>query len=230
MSKPLRDADEVVTRHGALARALARRFRGRGEPIEDLEQVAMIGLIKAWDRFDPERGSRFESFASVTILGELKRHLRDKAWTVRVPRALQETSLRVGRATEELSQRLGRSPSIAELAAELGVNREDVLESLQVGSAYAPASLDAPMGEDESGSLHELIGGDDHMLELAGRWSEAAEQLGKLDARSQQILYLRFFEGKSQTEIAGEVGISQMHVSRLLRRSLNSIRRGADLG
>ncbi|MBT8202348.1 MAG: SigB/SigF/SigG family RNA polymerase sigma factor [Acidimicrobiia bacterium] len=220
------DSTEVVERHGDLARALARRFRGRGEPIEDLEQVAMIGLLQAWDRFDPDHGSRFESFASVTIVGELKRHLRDKAWTVRVPRGLQEASLRVGRATGELSQRLKRSPTISEVAAETGLTDEEVIEALQVGSAYTPASLDAPVGEDDGGVLHELIGDEDEMLEMAGRWSDAAEQLAALDGRSRKIIYLRFFQDQSQSDIAEQLGISQMHVSRLLRRSLDAIRSG----
>lgn len=220
------DPDDVVVKHGGLARGLARRFQGRGEPIEDLEQVAMIGLLQARDRFDPDHGSQFESFAAVTITGELKRHLRDKAWTVRVPRGLQEASLRVGRATDELSQSLGRSPSVAEVATKTDLTYEEVIEALQVGSAYAPASLDAPVGDGESDVLHDLVGQDDEMLEMAGRWTEAAEQIQKLDRRSRRILYLRFFAGLSQTEIAAELGISQMHVSRLLKHSLDSIRAG----
>lgn len=218
------DREQIVEEHGGLARGLARRFQGRGEPLDDLEQVAMIGLIKAADRFDPDHGSRFESFAAVTIMGELKRHLRDKAWTVRVPRGLKEASRQVNRAIDELGQQLGRSPSVREVAAHLGVSDESVIEALQVGSAYTPASLEMPVGDDDAATLGDFVGSEDETLEMSGRWADATSALEALDERERHIVYARFFEGKTQSEIAADLGMSQMHVSRLLRKSLDQLR------
>lgn len=218
------DREQVVAEHGGLARGLARRFQGRGEPLEDLEQVAMIGLLKAADRFDPEHGSRFESFAAVTIMGELKRHLRDKAWTVRVPRGLKENSRLVSRATEELNQQLSRSPTVKEVADHLDMSEELVIEALQVGSAYTPASLETPVGDDDGATLGDFVGQPDATLEMSGRWADATDALAEMDERARQILYARFFEGKTQSEIAADLGMSQMHVSRLLRRALDELR------
>lgn len=218
------DREQIVEEHGGLARGLARRFQGRGEPLDDLEQVAMIGLIKAADRFDPDHGSRFESFAAVTIMGELKRHLRDKAWTVRVPRGLKEASRQVNRAIDELGQQLGRSPSVREVAAHLGVSDESVIEALQVGSAYTPASLEMPVGDDDAATLGDFVGSEDETLEMSGRWADATSAIEALDERERHIVYARFFEGKTQSEIAADLGMSQMHVSRLLRKSLDQLR------
>lgn len=209
-----------------LARGLARKYRRSGEELEDLEQVAMYGLIQAAERFDADHGSRFESFASVTIMGELKRHLRDKAWTVRVPRGLKETSRRVTRATDELRQSLMRAPTTAEIASALEISEEEVLEALQIGSAYMPTSLNTPLGTDEGDGdeLISMLGSEDELLEMSARWSDAAGALASLDDRSRHILYLRFFVGQSQSEIADALEISQMHVSRLLKRALDTVR------
>ncbi len=219
------ERNELVTAHLGLARGLARKYRRSGEELEDLEQVAMYGLIQAAERFDAALGNRFESFAAATIMGELKRHLRDKAWTVRVPRGLKETSRRVARATDELRHKLMRSPTTAEIAAALDISEELVLESLQIGSAYMPTSLNAPLGEDGDGDeLISLLGGEDELLEMTARWGDASGALAALDERSRHILYLRFFAGETQSEIADTIGISQMHVSRLLRQALDSVR------
>ena len=224
MTEQAIDRDRAVTEYAGLASGLARRFRGRGEPLEDLEQVAMMGLVFAADRFDPEHGSRFESFAAVTIIGELKRHLRDKAWTIRVPRSLKERSRLVNDKIDELRQKGGRSPSIHEVAEALDISDEDVIEALQVGSAYTPASLAMPVGEDDGATLGDMIGAEDQLLEMSGRWGEASAALQELPERERSILYLRFFQGLTQNEIADQLQISQMHVSRLLRKALDQLR------
>ncbi len=218
--------DELVTAYRPLAERLARRFRGRGEAYDDLVQAASIGLINAVDRFDPEYGVKFTTYATRTIVGELKRHLRDRAWSVRVPRGLQEAALEAGRTKEMLSHRLGRSPTIAELAAEMGVSDDDVVEALEAGGAYTAASLDRPLDstDDAGATVGDRIGGEDPSLALADRWPDVADAVRALPERERLILYLRFYEDRTQTEIAEHVGISQMHVSRLLRRSLSALR------
>jgi RNA polymerase sigma-B factor len=213
--------DELVRRHRGLAEAIARRFRGRGEP-EDLAQVASLALVKAVDRYDPGRGVPFAAFASTTIVGELKRHLRDTVWAVRVPRTLQETGLEVGRAVESLTQRLGRSPTIAEVARAIDRTEDEVLEGLEVGTALEAVSLDAPAG-DETGPTREF-GAHDDAMELVEAWTDVAGAIGQLPERERRILHLRFFRGMSQSAIAQELGISQMHVSRLLARTLAQLR------
>lgn len=213
--------DELVRRHQGLAEAIARRFRGRGEP-EDLAQVASLALVKAVDRYDPGRGVPFAAFASTTIVGELKRHLRDTVWAVRVPRTLQEVGLEVGRAVESLTQRLGRSPTIPEVAEAIGRTEDEVLEGLEVGTALEAVSLDAPAG-DEPGPVREL-GARDEAMELVEAWTDVADAIRRLPERERRILHLRFFRGMSQSAIAQEVGISQMHVSRLLARTLGRLR------
>ncbi len=217
---------ELVTSYRPLAERLARRFRGRGEAYDDLVQAASIGLINAVDRFDPDYGVKFTTYATRTIVGELKRHLRDRAWSVRVPRGLQEAALEVGRARETLAHRLGRSPTIAELAQEMGVTDDEVVEALEAGGAYTAASLDRPLDSDDDGgaTVGDRIGVEDESLALADRWPDVAEAVRSLPERERTILYLRFYEGRTQTEIAEHVGISQMHVSRLLRKSLASLR------
>ncbi|MBT8200297.1 MAG: SigB/SigF/SigG family RNA polymerase sigma factor [Acidimicrobiia bacterium] len=224
------ERNELVTAHMGLARGLARKYRRSGEELEDLEQVAMYGLIQAAERFDANHGSRFESFASVTIMGELKRHLRDKAWTVRVPRGLKETSRRVTRVSDELRQTLMRSPTTAEIAEVLDIPEEQVLEAMQIGSAYMPTSLNTPLGTDEGDGdeLISMLGSDDELIEMSARWSDAAAALSELDERSRHILYQRFFVGQSQSEIADVLGISQMHVSRLLKKALDAVRSAVD--
>lgn len=213
--------DELVHRHRGLAEALARRFRGRGE-VEDLTQVALLALVKAVDRFDPGRGVPFPAFASTTIVGELKRHLRDTVWAVRVPRSLQEAGLEVGRAVETLTQQLGRSPTVPEVAELIDRSEDEVLEGLEVGTALEAASLDAPIGGDDGPSREPATL--DEGLELAEEWVDVADAIRALPERERRILHLRFFRGMSQSAIAAELGISQMHVSRLLARTLAQLR------
>jgi RNA polymerase sigma-B factor len=215
--------DELVRLHTPLARYLARRFQGRGEPLEDLTQVAMIGLLKAIDRFDVTREIRFTTYATATIAGELKRHFRDKAWSVRVPRRLQETALRVSRVVGELSQELGRSPTVAEVAARTQLSDEEVIDGLDAVQAYSAQSLDAPSDEDGTSSA-ERLGTEDDLLETMEGWASVAPALRALPARERRILYLRFYQGQTQTQIAESLDISQMHVSRLLARTLRRLR------
>ncbi|MEA2269957.1 MAG: polymerase sigma-B factor [Solirubrobacteraceae bacterium] len=205
-----------------LARSLARRYAGRGEPLDDLEQVACLGLLKAIDRFDVSRDVRFATFAVPTIAGELKRHFRDRGWMLRVPREVQELSARVARARETLTRELGRVPTVPELAGSLAVGVEQVLDALRAADAYRMLSLDEPL-TDGGGAL-EAIGGDDSGYERAEDRVLLRHGLDGLGAREREIVRLRFFEGLTQREIAREVGISQMHVSRLIRRSVDSMR------
>ena len=214
--------DELVLRYRPLAEYLARRFHGRGESIEDLSQVSFVGLIKAIDRFDPSREVKFSTFASVTIVGELKRHFRDTTWALRVPRGLQELGLQVSRVMAELSQSLGRSPTVAEIARSAGLSEESVLEAMEISNAYSTVSLDAPA--DDGGSGVQEPGEEDEAYELLEGWASVADSIKELPARERRILYLRFFRGLTQTQIAEEVGISQMHVSRRLARSLAKLR------
>lgn len=218
--------DDLVVEHRGLAAYLARRFARRGEPLEDLEQVALVGLWKAARRFDPGRGARFATYATVTVVGELKRHLRDRAWAVRPPRRLQERYLEVARAAEELGQRHGRSPAVAEVAAHLGFEPEDVVEALEAGRAFASVSLDAPPDPERPSAG---AGADDPGFARADDRALVEGLLARLPAREQEVLRLRFFEHRTQNEIAARVGVSQVHVSRLLARSLATLRalRGA---
>ena len=219
--------DDLVNAHLGLAEYLARRFSNRGEPLDDLIQVASIGLVKAVDRFDPERAVEFSTYATHTIVGELKRHFRDKGWAVRAPRRLQELYLRLGQVIATLSQQLGRSPTIAEMAAEVQASEEEVLEALEAGQAYRFASLDAPApGPDDEGSstLASQLGEEDATMMAAEDRAALSPLLEHLPPREQRILFLRFFQGMTQSEIASQLGISQMHVSRLLARSLAQLR------
>jgi RNA polymerase sigma-B factor len=219
--------DELVTMHLPLVEHMARRFRDRGEPHDDLVQVGTIGLIKAVDRFDLERGVEFSTYATPTIIGEIKRHFRDRGWAIRVPRRLQEMRLLLNRATAELTQQLGRSPTVAELAAHLGVTQDEVLEGLDSAQAYATSSLDSTgMGDDgdEGGSVMATLGEIDQGLEGVENREALKPLLAALPAREQRILVLRFFHNKTQSQIAHEVGLSQMHVSRLLAKTLATLR------
>ena len=219
--------DELVEQHLPLVEYLARRFRNRGEPLDDLVQVATIGLIKSVDRFDLERGVEFSTYATPTIVGEIKRHFRDKGWAIRVPRRLQELKLSLTKATSELSQKNGRSPTVAELAAHLGLSEEEILEGLESANAYSAVSLDAPDGgDDDSPSVSDSLGITDDSLEGVEYRESLKPLLEKLPAREKKILLLRFFGGMTQSQIAGELGISQMHVSRLLARTLAQLREG----
>jgi RNA polymerase sigma-B factor len=221
--------DELVTMHLPLAAFLARRFRDRGESLDDLTQVATIGLIKAVDRFDPQRGVEFSTFATPTIVGEIKRHFRDKGWAIRVPRRLQELRISIGRATAELSQSTGRSPTVAELAAHLDVSDEEILEGLESAQAYATLSLDASSADaaDEGGSsLADTLGEDDPGLGEVETRETLHPLVATLPAREQRILHMRFYDNMTQAQIAEQIGVSQMHVSRLLAKSLAQLRSG----
>ncbi|MGD9797055.1 MAG: SigB/SigF/SigG family RNA polymerase sigma factor [Acidimicrobiia bacterium] len=223
--------DELIRAHLGLAEYLARRFTNRGEPLDDLVQVASLGLVKAVERFDPDRGLEFTTFATPTILGELKRHFRDKAWAVRVPRRVQELHLRVSRVVDELSLELGRSATVPEIAARAGTTEDEVIEAMEAGTAYRSTSLDAGRDDDTGPGLQSRLGEVDTELEGAERRASLEPLLASLPPRERAMLYLRFYEGLTQSEIAQRLGISQMHVSRLLTRSLAQLRqRGADPG
>jgi RNA polymerase sigma-B factor len=218
--------DGLVQLHLPLVEHCARRFRNRGEPFEDLVQVGTIGLLKSIDRFDPERGVEFSTYATPTVIGEIKRYFRDKGWAIRVPRRLQELRMQIAATTAELTQALGRSPTPRELAAAIGCSVEDVVEGIESGNAYSTLSLDAA---DESGdeggvSMLELMGLDDEELEHIEIRESIKPLLEALPAREKRILLLRFFKNKTQAEIAAEIGVSQMHVSRLLGRTLDRLR------
>lgn len=214
--------DELITAHLGLAQHLARRFANRGEPIDDLIQVASVGVMKSVDRFDPERGVEFSTFAARTILGELKRHFRDKGWAVRAPRRIQELYLEIGHATGELTQKLGRPPTMSELAESTGATVEAVIEATEAGSGYRTASLDAPSRAERMGT--DLIGEEDASFEDIDNRSLLSPAFAKLAKREQTVLQLRFGAGLTQSEIANRIGVSQMHVSRLLAASLRKLR------
>jgi RNA polymerase sigma-B factor len=224
-SRDRRLRDELVEEHAPLAQFLARRFANRGEPIDDLVQVALVGLLKAVERFDPGRGLQFSTFATPTILGELKRHFRDRGWAVRVPRRVQELHLQLGRVIATLGQEHGRSPTPREVAERAGVSEEEVLEAMEAGSLYRLVSLDGPATrDDEASELVAGLGEDDPEFEQIERRAELDVMLGVLPDRERRIVELRFFDGLTQSEIAERVGVSQMHVSRLLARSLEMLR------
>ena len=216
--------EELARLFQPLAEYLARRFFGRGEPLEDLVQVANLGLLKAIDRFDLSRGVKFSTYATATVVGELKRHFRDKGWALRVPRRLQESGMKVGRTVTEMYQDLGRAPTVAEIAERTGLSEDEVLEAMETAHAYTTASLDAPTDEEGATSLDRL-GEEEQAFELLEGWTMVAPAIRELPARERNILYLRFFRGLTQTQIADELGISQMHVSRLLSRTLRELRR-----
>ena len=217
--------EQLVEAHLPLVEYLARRFRNRGEPLDDLIQVATIGLIKSVDRFDLERGVEFSTYATPTIVGEIKRHFRDKGWAIRVPRRLQELKLSLTKATSELSQKNGRSPTVAELAVHLGMTEEEILEGLESANAYSAVSLDAPDGgDDDSPAVADSLGMMDDALEGVEYRESLKPLLEQLPPREKKILMLRFFGNMTQSQIAGELGISQMHVSRLLARTLAQLR------
>jgi len=219
--------DELIGAHMGLAEYLARRFTNRGEPLDDLVQVASLGLLKAVDRFDPERGLEFSTYATPTIVGELKRHFRDKGWAVRVPRRVQELHLRLGAVVSALSQQMGRSPTIGEIAQGAGVSEEEVLEAIEAGHAYRFTSLDAPAGGDDEGPLSNHLGEIDQGLVDSEHRVTLSPLIAKFPSRERTILHLRFFDGLTQSEIADRLGISQMHVSRLLARTLAQLRASA---
>ena len=214
--------EELVTRMLPLARSLARRYANKGEPLDDLEQVASVGLLKAIDRFDLDREVKFATFAVPTIAGEIKRHFRDRGWMLRVPRDVQELNARLTRTREALTRDLGRSPTVDELAAGAQASVDQVVEALSAGEAYRMMSLDEPLA-DGVGVL-EAIGEHDEGFERTEQRLMLRTGFDELAPREREILRLRFFEGLTQREIADEVGISQMHVSRLIRRSVDALR------
>ncbi len=216
--------DILFEKYSYLADRISRRFRGKGIAQDDVEQVARFALVKAMGRFDVDHGASFASFAARTISGELKRLLRDKAWSVRVPRGLQERVLQVNGASARLHQRLGRVPTVADLAADLDLSEEDVIEALTAGSSYRSASLDAPLGTDDDRTHKDALGDVDLRMALAAEWSDLQDAIEGLDERDVEILYLRFYEDLTQTEIAEQIGVSQMHVSRLIRGALGTLR------
>ncbi len=219
--------DELVETHLPLVEYLARRFRNRGELHDDLVQVATIGLIKSVDRFDLERGVEFSTYATPTIVGEIKRHFRDKGWAIRVPRRLQELKLSLAKATSELAQRNGRSPTVAELASYLDMSEDDVLEGLESANAYSTVSLDTPeSGDSDALAVADTLGVVDESLEGVEYRESLKPLLDRLPPREKRILLLRFFGNMTQSQIAAELGISQMHVSRLLARTLAQLREG----
>jgi RNA polymerase sigma-B factor len=223
--------ERLVDQYIGLVEFLARRFRNRGEPLEDLVQVGTIGLLKAIERFDLEREVEFSTYATPTIVGELKRHFRDKGWAVRVPRRLQELHLELTKIVSTLGQELGRSPTVAEIAKAAGTSQENVLEGLEIAQAYNFTSLDAPIDSDDAGSTSfadQLGSEDDQLLNLEYR-AALAPEMAKLPERERRILYLRFFKGMTQSEIAHRLGISQMHVSRLLNRTLMRLREALEV-
>lgn len=219
--------NKLVTGHLPLAEHIAARFSNRGVPREDLVQVATLGLINAVDRFQPERGTDFLSFAVPTVMGEVRRHFRDASWSMHVPRRLKELNLAINAASAELSQRLGRAPTPSELARHLDLSQEQVYEGLEAGNAYHSMSLDEALSPDaDADSLGETLGETDSALDGVEDYESLRPLIERLPERERTILTLRFFRHMTQTQIAERIGISQMHVSRLLARTLEQLREG----
>ena len=221
--------DRAIEAWLPLARHLAHRYSGRGEPTDDLIQTATVGLIKAVDKFDPERGVDFAGYAIPTIIGEIKRHFRDRTWSVRVPRRLQELRLAITDANATLTHTLGRSPTVPDIAVHLGVTEDEVLEGLEGARAYNATSLSTPISGDGSTELGDTLGGDDREYELAELRVALGPALATLDEREQRILTLRFYGNLTQSQIAQKLGISQMHVSRLLTKAFGKLRGQLDI-
>ncbi|MEU0571830.1 SigB/SigF/SigG family RNA polymerase sigma factor [Nonomuraea sp. NPDC005983] len=217
--------ERIVEMHRPLAMEIARRYRYRGEPLEDLLQAAYVGLMKAINGFDPTLGHAFRGYAVVTMTGEVKRHFRDRTWAIRVPRLYQERRSELNRLVADLSQDLGRSPTVSELAAKMNISEEDVLLTLDASAAYSTLSLDAPLGaDDDAASLGDVIPEDDDTLSTMVDREAVKPLIDALPSREKHILLLRFFGNMTQAEIAAEFGISQMHVSRILRKVLDQLR------
>ena len=221
-------SDRLVVMHQNLVRYLAGKFVNRGEPLEDLIQVGSIGLINAIDRFDSERGTKFSTYATPTIVGEIRRYFRDKAWSLKVPRRLQELNQTASKAQEYLSSRLGRPPTIQEVAQRIGATEEETLEAIELGNAYDTVSLDSKMMHDSDSSplsLAEFVGAEDESLLNLEAYGDLDHALASLDPRERAIIIHRFFKDMSQAEVARQLNISQMHVSRLQNRALHQLRR-----
>ena len=222
--------NELIEAHKSLASHLARRFANRGEPFDDLLQVAYLGMLKAVERFDPDRNLEFSTFATATVEGELKRHFRDKGWSVRVPRDLQELAVKVDRVGEDMSRELGRAPTPAEIAERTGTTLEQVLEAREASAAYRAVSLDRPRTDDEEDgdSYADAVGAEDPGFRLAEDAATVERLMRVLSDREREVLRLRFREDLTQSEIGQRVGVSQMHVSRLIRQSISRLRDEAD--
>lgn len=222
----LQAREQLIEQYMSLVRSLARRYSYRGEQLDDLVQIGAIGLIKAIDRFDLNRGVELTTYATPNIIGEIKRHFRDRGWSVRVPRGLQELNVQLSKLVEQLTVQLARSPTIPELAKAAGVEEEEVLEALESGRAYSSLSLSQGGGNEDGDEIDplEMLGDVEHQYEVSEDRAVLAPGFKALDDRERAILHLRFFEGLTQSQIAAQVGISQMHVSRLIRRSLEKIR------
>ena len=220
--------DRLVLMHQNLVRYLAGKFANRGEPLDDLVQVGTIGLINAIDRFDAERGTKFSTYATPTIIGEIRRYFRDKAWSLKVPRRLQELNQSAAKVQQELSSSLGRAPTIQEVAARLGTTEEETLEAMELGNAYDTISLDSKLSGDSDSapvSLSEFIGAEDDTLTTIEAYGDLDQAIEALDPRERAIIIRRFFRDMSQAEVAKQLNISQMHVSRLQNRALQQLKR-----
>lgn len=219
--------DRLILGHQNLVHYLAGKFANRGIPLEDLAQVGMIGLINAVDRFDPERGLQFSTYATPTILGEIRRHFRDKGWNLKVPRRLQELNMAAAKASEKLSVELGRSPTIQEVASKVGASEEETLEAIEMGNAYDTVPLDAPMqtqGESAPLTLSEFLGQEDASLQRIEFFGDLRQAIDSLEPREKAIIYYRFFKDLSQTQVAERLNISQMHVSRLQHKAMKKLK------
>lgn len=227
-TKDPRVRDRLIAMHQNLVRFLAGKFANRGEPLEDLVQVGLIGLVNAVDRYDAERGNKFSTYATPTIVGEIRRYFRDKAWSLKVPRRLQELNQAANKAVDNLAVKLGRSPTIAEIAREIGATEEETLEAIELGNAYDTVSLDSRMqGESESApmTLAEFVGGEDETLKSLQQYGDLTAAIESLEEREKAIIMLRFFQDLSQAEVARKLNISQMHVSRLQHRALENLKK-----
>ena len=224
----LQAREQLIEQYMSLVRSLARRYSYRGEQLDDLVQIGAIGLIKAIDRFDLDRGVELTTYATPNIIGEIKRHFRDRGWAVRVPRGLQELNVQLSKLVETLTVQLARSPTVPELAKAAGVEEEEVLEALESGRAYSSLSLSQGGGNEDGDEIDplEMLGEIEHQYEVSEDRAVLAPGFKALDERERAILHLRFFEGLTQSQIAAQIGISQMHVSRLLARTLAQLREG----
>ncbi len=222
----LQAREQLIEQYMSLVRSLARRYSYRGEQLDDLVQIGAIGLIKAIDRFDLNRGVELTTYATPNIIGEIKRHFRDRGWSVRVPRGLQELNVQLSKLIETLTVQLARSPTVPELAKAAGVEEEEVLEALESGRAYSSLSLSQGGGNEDGDEIDplEMLGDIEHQYEVSEDRAVLAPGFKALDDRERVILHLRFLEGLTQSQIAAQIGISQMHVSRLIRRALEKIR------
>jgi RNA polymerase sigma-B factor len=215
--------EQLALRFQPLAIYLAQRFAGRGENLDDLIQIANVGLLSAIDRFDSSKGARFSTFAAATMIGELKRHFRDRRWALRVPRRLQDVALAIRKLLPDLTQELGRSPRVHELATRIDASSEEVLDALEASQAYATTSLDAPVGQEGTAAIDNL-GSEDPSIQVLDGWASVAPAIKQLSSRDRRVLYLRFFGGLTQSEIASEIGLSQMQISRILAQTIERLR------